>query len=104
MLESKASALINSITFSPFTQLLDSHQFQTEPRARWKVVKEEKAAAANPMGVLVNEDQGGTNGLCFFKEKRFTNHHWLTCVAPMVQVFRKMCLAPTITKRIVWLL
>lgn len=56
MLEPKASALINSITFSPFTQLLDSHQFQTEPRARWKVVKEEKAAAANPMGVLVNED------------------------------------------------
>lgn len=56
MLESQASALINSITFSPFTKLLDSRQFQTEPRASWKVVKEEKATAASPMGILVNED------------------------------------------------
>ena len=56
MLESKASALINSITFSPFTKRLDSRQFQTEPRASWKGVKEEKATAANPIGVLVNED------------------------------------------------
>lgn len=40
MLETKASTLINSIIFSPFTKLPHSDQFQTEPRATRKVVKE----------------------------------------------------------------
>lgn len=49
MLESKASAVINSITFSPFTKLPDSDQFQTEPRASWKVAKEKRRQQKQPL-------------------------------------------------------
>lgn len=56
MLESRASALIYSITFSPFIKLPDSDQFQTEPRARWEVAKEWRGSSSSPGGILVTMD------------------------------------------------
>lgn len=84
-LESKASALINSITFSPFTKLPNSDQ--TEPRPAGGGYGLEKAAAA-PVGYWSTWTYRGPAGSCLSKEKLFTHHHRLIDVATGVQTFR----------------